>query len=137
MTAYECLEKMKNDGLPLLVITEIVKVRRGEVQKWLKGENIPEKTAERIIALSELLFENAQASLATLYDYWHHELNIDTSLAELLMADTMNCRAIRYALRQLWPLAKQQKMQSMNDRHWAYLTAHPFAQQAHQAAACL
>lgn len=92
----------------MAAIAEIAKVRRDAVYRWLDGETIPEKAATRLERIVAMLADNQRTSLAELYRYWHLPLDIDFSIGDLLMADDLNRRAIRFALRQIGILSKQQ-----------------------------
>jgi hypothetical protein len=105
--------RLREDGLPLSVIADIVKVERKSVYSWLGGAAIKLENQERLETLYNLLFIGKQASLLYLYRYWNKKILAGLSLRDLLMEKVLDVVVIRQALHDLWPMAKKYEFDLM------------------------
>lgn len=97
---------MRDEGLPISIIADIMNVERKSIYSWLKGSICNENNRERLEQVYFLLSEGKIASLRNLYRFWSRKVH-NKSLGILFNEKSLNERLIRMTLKELWPLAKK------------------------------
>jgi hypothetical protein len=106
LSVKDMVTHLRDGGLPILAIAEIVKVERKTVYSWLDGVDAREAHARRVETLFEVLAKS-KIDLRSLYRIWNRTLEHGCSIRQMLTADFLSERAIKDALNVLGPaLAK-------------------------------
>jgi DNA-binding transcriptional MerR regulator len=114
LSAYEIISWLRDEGLPISIIAEMMGVERKSVYSWINKGEIRHQNQERLEKLYRLLSENKPSSLYQLYRFWNRQLKIGTSLGCLLREKQLDTTLIKQALRELWPIAKKYEYLSLN-----------------------
>ena len=110
LSSQEIVAWLREEGIPIAVIAEVVGVERKSVYAWLSGGAVKAHNQERLEIIYSLLNENKLTSLRHLYRFWSRNIIGEQSLAFMLQAKVLDEISIRSALSQLWPLAKKEEM---------------------------
>ena len=108
--SQDIVTKLRDDGLPISAIAEMINVERKTIYSWISGAPIKNSNQERLESIYQILSERKEASYKNLYRYWNR--NIDgVTLASLLKQEYLNKQKISEVLSILWPLAKRTESQ--------------------------
>lgn len=113
-TPYEMIKWMHDDGLPISIVAEILRVERKSVYSWLKGGSMKQSNQKRLETLYSLLFYKKESSLQGLYRFWNRSLKECKTLGQLLVNVDLDPKAISDALEELWPIAKKYEIIANN-----------------------
>ena len=102
LRADEMVAQLRNGGLPVAAVAEILKVERKTVYAWLGGTYPHQANAARIETLYALLGDG-KVDLRNFYRVWNRKLEHLGSVHDLLTADYLDEPAIRSALEVLRP----------------------------------
>ena len=114
LTPSQIILFFKNDGLPMSIIADIMKVQRSTVYAWLKNGKMQSHNQLRLEKLHNYLIEEKQASLLHLYVFWNRQLSFGTTLSYLLSESDLQSYQIKKALLELWPIAQQYQQLAYN-----------------------
>jgi|GEM_PF-4590289 len=114
LTPNQIVLFLRNDGLPISIIAEIMKVQRSTVYAWLKNGKIQSHNQLRLEKLYSLLTEEKQASLLHLHVFWNRHLSFETTISQLLTEEDLQPHFIKMALQELWPIAQQYQQLAQN-----------------------
>lgn len=101
---------LKDDGLPISTIADIMNVERKTVYAWLKEGAIKEYNIQRLEQIHKLLSENKTATLRNLYRFWTRKLSGNKSLSILFKERKINKLSIQKVLKKAWPLAVREQV---------------------------
>ncbi len=116
LSTSQIVKWMRDEGIPISTIADIMHVERKSIYAWLNGSACHDHNRERLEQVHSLLSENKIASLRNLYRFWSRKVLNNKSLAMFFHETPLDKHSIRMVLKELWPLAKkeQQKETRLN-----------------------
>jgi hypothetical protein len=93
---------LRDGGIPVACLADILKVERKTVYAWLDGSDPRDANASRIETLYGLL-GNGRVDLRSLHRVWNRRLEHGYTVRDLLAADDISVRAVEDALQMLGP----------------------------------
>lgn len=106
-SSKEITSWLKEEGLPIAIIANILKVERKTIYAWLEGVAAKDHNQERLEEIYKLLSEGKQADLRNLYRLWNREITPGISLNILFSQEQLDDATIKKVLREFWPTAKK------------------------------
>jgi len=124
-STQQIVKWMRDEGMPISTIADIMNVERKSVYAWLQGSACHEHNKEKLELVHLLLSENKIASLRNLYRFWSRKVLEDKSLAILFHETFLDKRSIRIVLKKLWPLAKNEQEKEIKSNKQTSIVNNP------------
>lgn len=103
LSAAEMTRGLKEAGLPVSGLADMMGVERKTVYAWLDGSDARNAKLGRLEKLHDLLCREQPGALKWFYRHWDRSLEGGSTLHDLLVADSINGARVRAALDVLRP----------------------------------
>lgn len=101
LSVPEMVGHMRDAGLPISAIAEMLRVERKTIYAWLDGAVVRKENAERISALFDVLTASEGENFKPIYRVWNQPIGGAGSLRALLTAENLDIHAIQEAVHAL------------------------------------
>jgi hypothetical protein len=104
-TAQEMIANLRNGGMPVSAIADIMRVERKTIYAWLSGGEVRKPNLQRADQVHALLTGVLGVDVRGVYRFWNTKIDGNKTLRDLMTADNIDDLAVRSALDNLRPAA--------------------------------
>jgi len=105
VTAQEMIANLRNGGLPVSAIADVMRVERKTIYAWLSGGEVRKPNLQRAGQIHALLTRVSGVDVRGVYRFWNTKMDGNKTLRDLMTADNIDDLAVRSALDNLRPAA--------------------------------
>ncbi|MGB9407539.1 MAG: hypothetical protein WCA89_08380 [Terracidiphilus sp.] len=104
-TAQEMIANLRNGGMPVSAIADVMRVERKTIYAWLSGGEVRKPNLQRADQVHALLTKVSGVDVRGVYRFWNTKIDGNKTIRDLMTADNIDDWAVRSALDNLRPAA--------------------------------
>lgn len=104
-TVQQKVAQLRDGGMPISAIAEVVGVERKTIYSWLNGAEVRGANAQRLEQVHALLTMHRDLSARDIYRFWNSTVDGNKTLRDLMTASEIDTPAVIRALRSTRPAA--------------------------------